>query len=219
MGKFKAKTEAQWIDLKSKARDYSILLFDCDDFAANAIDLGALLKGDGDNPLIPGFKACHACNLLEGTQLFEADGKKLTYHDISEYHDRYISGDARMAFFSPKPALWNGTADVPLVNQMIKAYLNQNYNTWELAWFGLQDLLNLFPQVAAVTNLFGNPAFNRGNSVVCDQLAVIIYKLIDPLYEAVINALPGKDISKAQPQDVLLAVTSGFDFYLDSEAI
>lgn len=206
MSKFNPKTIAHWNAMIAKTNAYSIVLVDCDDFLADAIDLGATVDNVGGNPLLPGFQCCHAFNLLTGLQTFEADGSKLAYHNLNDYQARYLSGDCRLAFFSPKT--WMAIADMPLVQKAIQEYLGMTYNKWELLWFGVLDLFHL-------TGLFKNPGY-KNNSVVCSQLTVLIYKYIALIYNAL---LKGMDISQIQPQQLLVNVFTACFLDVDSENI
>jgi hypothetical protein len=154
----------------------------------------------------------HALNTTGNkTQTFEADGIKLRYHDLLDYKNDFMSGKVRLIFYTPK--IWMSQ----FMDEVLKAineYNNDNYNGWENFWFGVGDFLAGTP-LRPIIGWIPNPAY-RKNSVVCSQLAILIYKYIPEIYNTV---LAGQDITHMQPETLLILIIKYFNFIYDSEDV
>lgn len=208
MSKYKAKTSAQWQNVLTtiQAHPRCIILIDADDITAWAIGLGETMAGIGKPTLLNNFMCVHAFNFLHDLLTFEANGKKLAYGSIMDYQSRYLSGDVRLAIFSPKGQYWDVGSAPALFDKNVLSYLNDNYNTWELFWFGFLDLTHL-------NGVFKNPGY-KNNSTVCDQITALAYKDIQPLFNLLLGGL---DISDLQPQNLAVNCCTTCELILDSE--
>ena len=206
MAKFRVKTDADIARMSDFVSREPVLIFfvDGDDVASSLTEFGGMIEAANLPDDLKGFTACHAANVFSDLRTFEADGDKLRYHNLSDYFSKIKSGDVALAFFKPK--IWRPEF-APLMQKAIAEYNGQNYNKWELFWFGVGDLLH-------VSNIFGNPAYNK-NSVVCSQLAILIFKYIPELYGPVVGNF---DISKIQPEELVRRIIEAFDFYYYTES-
>ena len=211
MGKYKAKTEADWTDLLNHVSDYSVFFVQGDDFPSEAIQIGAASFGDDPNDPMKNFTANHAGNLITGLNTFEADGDKLRYHSLNDMKAKFMSGDIRILFYKPENWL---PEYIPFVQKAIAEYNGQNYNGWENFFFGVGDALRFTP-LHWLIDLIPNPAY-KSNSVVCSQLTILLYKFIDAIYKPIVADL---DISKMQPEELARRITRTFVFEYDTEGI
>ena len=211
MGRYRTKTIAEWNQMISGVQPNSIFFVEGDDFGSMAIQFGAL-GIDAVPDVMKNFTANHAGDYLTDGKTFEADGEKLAWHMLNDYKSKYLSGDVRLAFFSPKVTLWSPYCPA-LEMKACAEYCGDNYNVWENFWFGVGDFFRLLPPLRPIIDAIPNPAY-RANSVVCSQLAILCYKYITSLYNAV---LCGQDVSKVQPEELMRRIFSGFDFNFETE--
>jgi hypothetical protein len=217
INKYKQKTEDDFkkmIETVTTSGIPCIGFIEGNKFQDFAIQFGAVLSGQEIG--LKQYKNVvvnHALNTTGNiSQTFEADGVKLTYHNLLDYKADFLSGNIRMLFYQPK--IWNVPEFMDAVNKAIAEYLNDNYNGWENFWFGVGDFLAGTP-LRSIIGWIPNPAY-RKNSVVCSQLAILIYKYIPEIYNTV---LAGQDITHMQPETLLILIIKYFNFIYDSEDV
>jgi hypothetical protein len=215
--KYDPKTEAQFNDMVSKVTSSGIPgigFVTGNNFQDMAIQFGSILSGqEVDLTQYKNVVVNHALNTTGNkSQTFEADGVKLTYHNLLDYKADFMSGNLRMLFYQPPTWILPGFMDA--VDKAIAEYFGDNYNGWENFWFAVGDFMAGTP-LRPIISWIPNPAY-RKNSVVCSQLAILIYKYIPEIYNTV---LAGQDITHMQPETLLILIVKYFTFIYDSEGI
>jgi hypothetical protein len=169
--------------------------------------------GDDNTGETVKMSPCHAGNYLGDSvgKTFEADGKKLAYHLWEDYRTKLKAGKNRVVCFRPRALT---VEELGLYRKAVGEYAGENYNKWELFWFGVWGAINKFTPFGGLAGLVRNPAYKK-DSVVCSQLAVLCWKYVLRIYTPIVKDKPIENMTPEELFDRILRVS---DFVFDTNS-
>jgi len=188
MSKWTPLTENQFNIFKQNIYDSDIGFVNSDSIMGELVQF---VSGDTNNP--EKLDICHAIYFRKNYTI-EADGTKVAKHSIMDYKKDLLAGNCRVLVFRPdEPFLESAQKQV---EADAEAQVGENYNRWELFWFGVGSILDKITFGIFNKVNIKNPAF-RNNSPVCSQATALCFKNNPPHYNPI---LQGIDISELTPQ-------------------